>query len=974
MRSHRLIGRDAQLTQLKKSLLDAGAGEGSAHFLTGEPGIGKTRLAREVGARALASGMTVLRGRGSAAGPDVPFRVLTEALFSFARNAPSELVDGLGPYRPILAQLVPDWGPDRSGDALTSLVALAEAVLRLGTVAGAQRGCLLYLDDLHDADAETLAVVEYLTGNLIGVPLVLLATLRTGTGPAHELVGRAARAGEASVIPLPSFTSSEVDAMVGSCLDCAPDEIPGSLTTLLLHHGGGVPLVIEELLHDLVADGDLVRGDRGWQLSEHSGTVPLALVDVIGRRADLLGAEGSRLITTAAVIGERFPIPLLRQATRTDDRTLQSHLRAAHALDLVTPDVLDPDWYVFRHRLTVDALLAKLGTAEEAVHAGQVADAVTDLHPGLPGEWCQLAAQLRLRQGNRLEAGRLYLRAGRRALRDGASGSAAVLLEEAHRQLQVHGGNEERADALQALLVSLAETGQVERAGELAAALRGSSGTRDATGHIEVLARLAWAANMAGRYGEVRRHVETARALLPERPTDRQLALVETIDAYATMFGPGKDQLPDGEETARRAALRAEELEEAYTASQAWYALGLAARKRSLAESDACFERILALAEQHDLMTWRTYGLTGLAGNTWLATGDSGPLEYARGEALRTGGITLAQNLDAVLALHDVLTGDFGAAEARLHAAVPACERLGLDAITRYVHVISAVLAAHQGDRAAMASALAAFTRIEGMVSPELPLARGMAQAVLELLSENRPAAEGHLAEVRRLGSVFDLAGEHGLALLVDVLAGRAGWEGYRQVLESPAAGMRWNRQFVALSQAVLLGRDGKGDEACQAFDEAAAAAEPFVTARHLGLRLVAEAALRDGWGEPATWLRDSEAYFRGAGLNAVARECRRLLRETGAARTRQADQAERIPVELQGLGLTAREFEVYQLLAQRLGNRALAGRLHLSPRTVEKYVASLMDKTGLQNRDEVADHAVTHLGAVMVFHGLAEN
>src|SRR5436190_599732 len=81
----------------------------------------------------------------------------------------------LGPYRSVLGRLIPDWaaGADTAGDS--SLVVLAEATLRLTGLAGAGRGCLFVVDDLQDADVETLAVVEYLAANVRTQPVVVLA-------------------------------------------------------------------------------------------------------------------------------------------------------------------------------------------------------------------------------------------------------------------------------------------------------------------------------------------------------------------------------------------------------------------------------------------------------------------------------------------------------------------------------------------------------------------------------------------------------------------------------------------------------------------------------------------------------------------------------------------------------------------------------------------------------------------------------
>ena len=109
MRASRLIGRDDEVDELDGILDAARKGQGTAVFVVGEPGIGKTRLAAEAISHAYDADMVVLRGRGSATGPAVPFRPLTEALLAIGRDGPIPDDDELGPYRSVLGRLVPDW-------------------------------------------------------------------------------------------------------------------------------------------------------------------------------------------------------------------------------------------------------------------------------------------------------------------------------------------------------------------------------------------------------------------------------------------------------------------------------------------------------------------------------------------------------------------------------------------------------------------------------------------------------------------------------------------------------------------------------------------------------------------------------------------------------------------------------------------------------------------------------------------------
>jgi DNA-binding NarL/FixJ family response regulator len=134
----------------------------------------------------------------------------------------------------------------------------------------------------------------------------------------------------------------------------------------------------------------------------------------------------------------------------------------------------------------------------------------------------------------------------------------------------------------------------------------------------------------------------------------------------------------------------------------------------------------------------------------------------------------------------------------------------------------------------------------------------------------------------------------------------------------------------------------------------------PYAMAMHLGLRLVSEAAITDGWGTHADWLREAEDYFHAADVPAVASACRALLRGSGQRVAPRRGGATEIPQSLRAAGVTRREYEVLRFLAERLGNREIAERLHLSTRTVEGHISSLINKTGLPNRRALSKLALS--------------
>ena len=289
-----LIGRADELGELRGALEAAATGdEGSTLFLVGEAGVGKTRLAREAVADARELGFSVLRGRAAHAHDVVAFRPLAEALFSYFRDEGPPDLPELEPFRPTLARLVPEWRRPGVEPPDDSIVVLAEAILRLLRVVGRRRGCLLVLDDLHWADPDTLAIVEYLTQNIASEPIVCVGALRPDEGPARPLVHALVAHRAASLVELGNLDTPDVAAMARACL--AVDELPAALEDLVADHADGLPFLVEELLAGAAESGVLVERDDGWTAAGPvRPDLPLTLVDSVDARLAGLGDDRPR--------------------------------------------------------------------------------------------------------------------------------------------------------------------------------------------------------------------------------------------------------------------------------------------------------------------------------------------------------------------------------------------------------------------------------------------------------------------------------------------------------------------------------------------------------------------------------------------------------------------------------------------------------------------------------------------------------
>ncbi|MFD9333832.1 AAA family ATPase [Streptomyces sp. NPDC060028] len=943
MRRGELIGRQAEMGQIVTALAAARSGHGGALFVTGEPGVGKTRLAAEAVAAAAAADMVTAQGRAGTVGPIVPYRPVVEALLRLARTGLLPDPEELGRYGPVLARLLTD-GRGADDDAASHIM-VAETVLRLIAVVGRRRGCLLVLDDLHEADAATLAVVEYLLDHIGQQPAVLLFIAGREPCAAAELAARARQRGSAAVVDLSPLARPEVHLLVATELGIAPGEVGPELVHRAVTCGAGIPFVVKELVHD------------------RTGRVPAAVADSVRRRAAGLGPLGVEFLCTAALFGRRFPLPVLHHALRREDSELSAILRAGVASYLIVPDVASTQWYAFRYEWTAQALLDDLGPGERAGYARRAARALADLYPGLPGAWCAHAAELHGHAGDTGEAARLYCRAAGRATAEGAVERAVELLTRAHRLVDPDAAPELFATVLEHLLDAVACSARFDLVPAPAADLEapgvahGVSAERRAGLH----ARLAGIATLRGRPAEALRHLDTARSLLGPRPGPAHAALVDLAAAHVELSGCAPDRLATAAAFARRAAQAAERGGQPAVACEALLLLGRLAWDRDEAAATARFLQARAIAHAHRLPVLRVSAEVYLASITARQGGGTARVEQAGAQARRMGAWPVAQDAGFVLALDRIQRCEFEAARDRIREGAAEATRLGMGRALSLWRLAEAVRCAHQGRRAEMQEALELLAPLIDAAPGLRSMAYGPARGFCSLLEEQHEAAEQEFAQALAYDAENPATaefGRHGVILLLGVLAGRMGRRHHADVAEASVSATRWNRQFVGLAHAVLLGREGRPGEATAAANAALEAAEPYPTARHLCLRLVARSAYQDGWGAPVDWLREAEEHFHGAGLPSVAGACRALLRGMGAPVRQRRAGTEQVPPDLRRFGITVREFEVARLLAERIGNKDIAGRLHISPRTVEKHVASLLQKTGHPNRAAFATAA----------------
>jgi len=946
-----LVGRDEEARRLRAALAAAGTGCGRTVFLAGEAGIGKSRLVREVVRAAGESGLTVLAGRAVAGGAPTPFRPFAEALTSAGRAGRLPASEELGPFRPVLGRLIPEWRPPQPVPGEETPVFLGEAVLRLLRVLAPQAGCVLVLEDLHWADQETLALLEYLADNLAAERVLCLATLREEGGEAAALASALAARGSAAMLALGRLDPAAMADMARACLDAA--HLPAAVHEFVAGRAEGIPFLVEEVLAGLVGEGALTERDGRWHAADLSTPgVPATFADTIRRRLDGMRAESRRVIGAAAVLGRRFDWALLGPVTGLAGAAVVAALREGTDLQLV---VAERDGFRFRHALTHEAVLAGLLPPERTMLAGQALAAAEAAHPGLPGAWCTLAADLAGRAGDAAEAGALLLEAGRRDLAAGALASAEQTLTQARELV----GPALRTSVDEALTEVFAMSGQVDRAmetGKMLLARLGPPSPRAAHLHLGI----ARAAIAGARWAEAAASIDVARESAGAGPAQ--------IDACAAQVAAGRGRLEEADRLARAALRAAEGSHEGQrvqpdVACEALEVIGRVARQRDLEAAERAFARAADLAGAHGLRLWRLRALHELGTIDQLRTESVDRLEQARELAVAQGALALTATLDLQIAagLNKQFRADEALAAARRSA--DASRRFHLATLPMAL-IFQATAHAIRGEEGPMEDRIAEAVALAPGDQDVTGCAWGHCRATFCLLAADLDAAHARMTTGAGLllSSPATIAPPFlGLWPLLGALLGR-------NAASDAASAAAWVRAahgtrhlvvaaLLGYADAVSAGRQGRTADAEAAFAAADRQMGPLVAwYRQYARRLAAEAALADGWGEPVAWLREAAAYFAARGDDRVAAACRALLRRVGAPVPRPAGDGD-LPGSLRALGVTQREVDVLRLIAQGLGNREIAERMFLSPRTVEKHVASLLSKTGLR-RGQLAGYS----------------
>lgn len=898
-----LVGRERELSALHDAVEAAHRGQGAWISVTGEAGVGKTRLVAEFGHVSSQGHARVVTGRCSSVDRSTPYRPFAEVLLTLSADLPGGIPKALAPYTAALARFVPAWH-QRSLVASESPAVLGASLLQLLAWWAEGSSAVLIIEDLHWADDDTLAACEYLAAHLDRTPLVVLATWRR-----DELsVASLRMLGQYRSLHLAPLTSSEVAELAMECLGEPPSE-----RTLgrLMERANGLPLLVEDLLED-------------------GPSVPRRYAALVAARLDQLSAPVLSAIVAAALLGERFELSLLGASTAGLGIDAGRAMEEAIGAGLI---VAEADGVRFRHALTHEAVLA----AAPAVRVSMSGPVATALAETGSARNLSRAAQLWADAGDSDAAIVLLERAAELVDREGTPGAALALLERA-RTLAGDRLTQLRID--RSRLEHLAALGRPDEVDRL-----GSSWLDYARGEDERSVRLtlARAALDAGRPDRAAAHLDAVGSA----PNDPARLLLR---ARLALQSGASDRRLVAEHLARQAIAVSEA--GGATACEALELAARCARSRSLDDAAALLARALDVAADSELTAWRLRLLNELGTVEMLRSADGARLRRAHEAALSAGALDVAVGTAVNLVALDAMRGDLEATRAGAQAACEDALRLGLRPLAAAAVTMEALSYGFRGEREPMERRLRAARDLAPEDGDLEAFAWGAGRGICALVREERDEAIRAFSRgVQALVPVGSLDTARSPRLLVLAVAGDATAEDFAAARSTSTPGAGWSELWLGYAEAVAAGARTDSAAAALAFDQAEAAARRHPLFRAVGLRLVAEAALAGGWGDPVDWLRQAEAVFVAGGQERIASACRGLLKRAGAPATRRRGVDRALPRGLLKAGVTTREAEVLGLVAERLSNKEIAARLYLSPRTVEKHVASLLLKLDVTDR-----------------------
>ncbi len=946
-----ILGRQSELELLRDELSEARDGGSRFVIVSGEAGIGKTRLLDEVETIADDGGFLTLRGRGSEFDTERPFGLYADALDAYLGSLDSQDLERLETDRlGALAGVFPSLQLlDQAVDypaSVTERFRAHRAVRDLLERLAARRPLFLILDDLHWADGASLELTSYLLRNPPQGEILVAIALRYGQGgPAvATAIGAFHGMPNALALDLQPLDVESVTVLVADAGDVDLQE--------LLRLSGGNPFYAMQLArsgldHVLVEEGGL--------------EVPLPVATAIA--VELAGLTPLERIVAeaAAIVGDPFDLDLAVAASDRPEEAVLEAIDVLLARDLVREAEL-PRRFQFRHPIVHRAVYGACSPSVKVSCHRRVVAALQQR--GVPATALATHVEQSARHGD-MEAVAVLRQAAREAAGK-APTSSVRWLTTALRILPGDAAIDDRAEILNELAASQGALGHFSDAHEtLEECLAIDDRGEEAVGTV---VRCAEMEQLLGHHAESRSRLEKAFDSLGERVSRAAVSLLVALTAASLYLSDHERMLQWGE----RAVDAAKSLDD-----PALFAAALAAHTMGAAFAG----RVELGFELHERCTWlidslpdevivsRLDALSNLAAaETYLDQNVRGCDHGERGLRLaRAHGQThVLPILTPILGTSLALTGRMERSAEILDDAIEAARLVG-DAQGLSMNLFNRALAATlAGDldtglqTGAESVELAGsidngvITAFAGAIHAQTLLELGDVPAARELLLSSVGGEDVPLLAAGWRAHFLEVLTRCHLAM-GDLEEARLTVE--RLEREADGHGLMLTRLMADRAGAEVALTEGDADRAVALARSAVAAGEQIGTSAHvapvrtlLGRALVASAAMDEAIEQLETAAVEFEALGALRYRDQVESELR-LLGHATAHRRSTKGHGGTFGVE----SLTGRELEVAELVLDRRTNREIAEELFLSTKTVETHMRHIFEKLGVSSRVEVA-------------------